>query len=49
MGAAMDNAERAEQKRKDAAAAIRFMAIKAAVFILVPVLVSVVMVWWKLG
>lgn len=42
-------ADRAAQARTDAAIAVRFMAIKAAIFILVPLVVSVVLVWWKLG
>lgn len=45
----MDQAERATQARKDAAIAVRFIAVKAVVFILVPLVVAAVMVWWKLG
>ena len=45
----MNDAERAARMRNDAAQAVRFMAIKAAVFILVPLIAAVIMVWWKLG
>ena len=38
----MDQAERASQAGKDAAIAVRFMAVKAAVFILVAMVVAVV-------
>lgn len=48
-GGVMDQAERAARAKADAAQAVKFMAIKAAVFILVPLLVSAIMVWWKLG
>ncbi|MFV0296965.1 MAG: phosphoribosylformylglycinamidine synthase-associated small membrane protein [Hyphomicrobiaceae bacterium] len=33
----------------DAARAIRFMVVKAAIFILVPMLAAVVAVWWRFG
>lgn len=45
----MIDAERAARTKRDAAIAVRFMAVKAAVFILLPLVVAVVMVWWKLG
>ncbi len=37
--------QRAAQARKDAAIAVRFMAVKATVFILLPLVVAAVMVW----
>jgi len=46
---AMNEAERAARAKADAAQAVRFMAIKAAIFILIPLIVSAVMVWWKFG
>ena len=45
----MDKAERAARAKADTAQAVRFMAIKAAIFILIPLIVSAVMVWWKFG
>ena len=45
----INQTERAAQARKDAAIAVRFMAVTAAVFILLPLVVAVVMVWRKWG
>ena len=33
----------------DAAKAIRFMAIKAAIFILIPLIAAALAVWWRFG
>ncbi len=43
--------ERIEQSdvHEDAVRAIKFLAIKAAVFILVPVVAALVAVWWRFG
>ena len=46
---ALNEAERAARAKADTAQAVRFMAIKAAIFILIPLIVSAVMVWWKFG
>ncbi len=35
--------------RDDAARAIRFLAAKAAIFILVPLLAAALAVWWRFG
>ncbi|MDX2155669.1 MAG: phosphoribosylformylglycinamidine synthase-associated small membrane protein [Hyphomicrobiaceae bacterium] len=33
----------------DAVRAIRFMAVKAAIFILIPLIAALVAVWWRFG
>ncbi|MGE0698327.1 MAG: phosphoribosylformylglycinamidine synthase-associated small membrane protein [Hyphomicrobiaceae bacterium] len=33
----------------DAVRAIKFMAVKAAIFILVPLLAALIAVWWRFG
>ena len=33
----------------DAAKAIRFLAVKAAIFILIPLLAALLAVWWRFG
>lgn len=38
-----------DQHRDDAAKAIRFLAVKAAIFILVPLLAAALAVWWRFG
>jgi hypothetical protein len=39
-----------EQARgDDAARAIRFLAVKAAIFILVPLVAALIAVWWRFG
>lgn len=36
-------------REDDAVRAIKFMALKAAVFILVPLVVALIAVWWRFG
>ena len=33
----------------DAAKAVKFLAVKAAVFILIPLLATLIAVWWRFG
>lgn len=40
---------RPEQRPDDAARAVRLLAMKAVIFILVPLLAAAVAVWWRLG
>ena len=33
----------------DAAKAVKFLALKAAIFILIPLLAALIAVWWRFG
>ncbi len=48
MSSAPEPAHRANQ-REDAARAIRYLAVKAAIFILIPMLAAALAVWWRFG
>jgi len=39
----------AEAGTGDAARAVRFLALKAAIFILIPAVAALIAVWWRFG
>ncbi len=39
----------APKRDSDASQAIKFLALKAAIFILIPLLAALIAVWWRFG
>ncbi|MEZ5855423.1 MAG: phosphoribosylformylglycinamidine synthase-associated small membrane protein [Hyphomicrobiaceae bacterium] len=49
MSLAPEETKRPDAARSDAAQALRYLAIKAAIFILIPLVAAGIAVWWRFG